>query len=115
MPNERQDERAAIICQRGLQRRLSQMSVTAVQDFYRTAYLACQLDGDRELSVRSRVEWVWTRSLLFVERVTDLSGQIRGMRSRICPDMWVTDLAGWPGPLLVFALLLRGLAEVLTP
>ena len=25
--------------------------------------------------------------------VADLTGQIRGMRSRICQDMWVTDLA----------------------
>ncbi len=29
-----------------------------------------------------------------VKQVTDLTGQIRGMMSRICPDMWVADLAG---------------------
>ena len=35
-----------------LQRRLHQMSVTGVEDFYRTAYIACRLDGDRVPSPR---------------------------------------------------------------
>src|SRR6267142_995731 len=31
-----------------------------------------------------------------MKQVADLTGQIRGMRSRICQDMWVSDLAGSP-------------------
>jgi hypothetical protein len=41
-----------------LQRRLDQMSVTGVEDFYRTCYLACRLDGDRVPSARSVQELV---------------------------------------------------------
>jgi hypothetical protein len=41
-----------------LKRRLDQMSVTGVQDFYRTAYLACRVDGDRVPSARSVQELV---------------------------------------------------------
>ena len=41
-----------------LQRRLDQMSVTGVQDFYRTAYLACRIDGDRVPPARSIQELV---------------------------------------------------------
>jgi hypothetical protein len=41
-----------------LQRRLSQMSVTAVQDFYRTAYLSCRLEEERFPSARSVQELV---------------------------------------------------------
>jgi hypothetical protein len=26
--------------------------------------------------------------------ISDLTGRIRGMRSRVCQDWWVTDLAG---------------------
>ena len=32
-----------------------------------------------------------------VKQVTNLAGQIRGMRSRICQDRWVSDLAGRAG------------------
>jgi hypothetical protein len=41
-----------------LQRRLSQMSVIAVQDFYRTAYLTCRLDEGHFPSARSIQELV---------------------------------------------------------
>ena len=41
-----------------LQRRLSEMSVTAVQDFYRTAYFACRFEDDRLPSARSIQELV---------------------------------------------------------
>jgi len=36
---------------------------------------------------------VWLACLKWA---TDLDGQIRGMRSRICQDRWVTELAGSP-------------------
>jgi hypothetical protein len=41
-----------------LQRRLGQMSVTAVQDFYRTAYLGCRLNEGHVPSARSIQELV---------------------------------------------------------
>jgi hypothetical protein len=41
-----------------LKRRLDQMSVTGIQDFYRTAYLACRLDGDQVPYARSIQELV---------------------------------------------------------
>jgi hypothetical protein len=41
-----------------LQRRLSQMSTTAVQDFYRTAHFACRFQEDRLPSARSIQELV---------------------------------------------------------
>jgi hypothetical protein len=34
-----------------------------------------------------------------LKQVTDLSGQIRGIRPRICQDRWVANLAGSPAGL----------------
>jgi hypothetical protein len=36
------------------------------------------------------------RAVGVVKRVTDFAGQIQGMRSWICQDMWVSDLAVSP-------------------
>jgi hypothetical protein len=41
-----------------LQRKLSTMSVTAIQDFYRTAYYHCRLENDRVPTARSIQELV---------------------------------------------------------
>jgi hypothetical protein len=46
-----------------LQRKLSQMSVTGLQDFYRTAYYRCRLEGERVPQARAIQELVqaWKR------------------------------------------------------
>ena len=35
-------------------------------------------------------------SVCVLRQAADLTGQIRGMRSRVRQDKWVSDLAGWP-------------------
>ena len=41
-----------------LQRKLSQMSVTGLQDFYRTAYYRCRLEGEQVPQARAIQELV---------------------------------------------------------
>ena len=45
---------------------------------------------------------------MVLKHVADLTGQIRGMRSRICQDVWVADLAGCVAD---FCFVVRLLAE----
>jgi len=51
---------------------LSQMSVTAVQDFYRTAYMSCRLDEGHFPSARSIQELVqaWKQKGRWKQRLT---------------------------------------------